>query len=175
MSGISNLISACDKPHHLTCVVNQLLPVFSQPQIVRIVMNCWLHQRLHGGMRLYGYVIMEEHLHFLAQAERLDLCLAGFMEQTATQIQEYLVEQQLQRFLLRLTGEQDGAEQRFKFWQTPPEIEQMADDAMIVKTLEYIHINPVKRGYVDYPGQWRYSSARNYAGENGLVEIDRWG
>jgi hypothetical protein len=33
---------------------------------------------------------------------------------------------------------------------------------------------PVKRGYVDKAEQWRYSSARSYAGEVGLVEIDRW-
>ena len=29
--------------------------------------------------------------------------------------------------------------------------------------LDYIHHNPVKRGYVDQPEHWRYSSARNYA------------
>jgi len=37
-----------------------------------------------------------------------------------------------------------------------------------------IHWNPVKRGYVDKPEHWRYSSARNYLGESGLIEIDRW-
>ena len=36
------------------------------------------------------------------------------------------------------------------------------------------HLNPVKRGYVDTPEHWRYSSARNYAGLEGLIEIDRW-
>jgi hypothetical protein len=30
--------------------------------------------------------------------------------------------------------------------------------------LEYTHMNPVKRGYVDEAIHWRYSSARNYAG-----------
>ncbi len=39
--------------------------------------------------------------------------------------------------------------------------------------LDYIHRNPVKRGYVDQPEQWRYSSARNYAGMQGLIEVTR--
>ena len=30
--------------------------------------------------------------------------------------------------------------------------------------IEYIHHNPVKRGYVDLAEYWRYSSARNYLG-----------
>jgi hypothetical protein len=45
---------------------------------------------------------------------------------------------------------------------------------MLRQKLEYIHANPVRRGYVDRAEEWRYSSARNYAGEAGLIEIDRW-
>jgi hypothetical protein len=39
--------------------------------------------------------------------------------------------------------------------------------------LDYIHQNPVKRGYVDHPEHWRYSSARNYAGQEALIEVIR--
>ena len=41
------------------------------------------------------------------------------------------------------------------------------------KKLDYIHCNPVKRGYVDEPVHWRYSSARNYAGGQGMFEISQ--
>jgi hypothetical protein len=34
---------------------------------------------------------------------------------------------------------------------------------MVKQKLDYIHQNPVKRGYVDDPLHWRYFSARNYA------------
>ena len=44
---------------------------------------------------------------------------------------------------------------------------------MLVQKLEYIHGNPVRRGYVDDPVHWRYSSARNYAGLEGLIEVER--
>jgi putative transposase len=159
---------------HLTCVVSQQLPVFSQPQIVRIVMERWLYLRQHCCMKLYGYVIMEEHLHFLAQADRLDQCLNDFMEQTAKHVIEYLEEQQLTRFLDRVPARQVGAGDCFRFWQLPPEIEHVYGAEAISKTLEYIHINPVKRGYVDHAVNWRYSSARDYAGGTGLIEIDRF-
>jgi REP element-mobilizing transposase RayT len=143
---------------HLTCVVNQQLPVFSQPQIVRFAMESWLHLRQHCGMKLYGYVIMEEHLHFLAQADRLDQCLAVFMEQTAKLAVEYLQEQQPKRFPGLLSAG----------------VASVYGDEAVRKTLDYIHINPVKRGYVDKPANWRYSSARDYAGEAGLIDIDRF-
>lgn len=35
-------------------------------------------------------------------------------------------------------------------------------DAMLRLKVEYIHNNPVRRGYVDAPEHWRWSSAQNY-------------
>jgi putative transposase len=37
--------------------------------------------------------------------------------------------------------------------------------------LDYIHANPVARGYVDAPSHWRMSSARNYEGFPGLIDV----
>jgi hypothetical protein len=42
---------------------------------------------------------------------------------------------------------------------------------MMRQKVTYIHGNPVKRGYVDDVVHWRYSSARNYAGLRGLIEV----
>jgi hypothetical protein len=42
---------------------------------------------------------------------------------------------------------------------------------MMRQKLDYIHQNLVKRGYIDQPEHWRYSSARNYAGQEGLIEV----
>ncbi|MEJ2304415.1 MAG: hypothetical protein P8Y14_23050 [Anaerolineales bacterium] len=42
---------------------------------------------------------------------------------------------------------------------------------MMHQKIEYIHHNPVRRGYVDESEHWRYSSARNYAGMVGLLEV----
>lgn len=47
-------------------------------------------------------------------------------------------------------------------------------NAMMISKINYIHHNPVKRGYIDLPSHWRYSSARDYEGISGLVEIERF-
>jgi putative transposase len=44
-------------------------------------------------------------------------------------------------------------------------------EALLRQKLEYIHDNPVKRGYVSDPTHWRYSSARNYAQIESLVAV----
>jgi len=45
-----------------------------------------------------------------------------------------------------------------------------------MEKLDYRHRNPVQRGLVPRPEDWKWSSARHYAtGEEGVVEIEsRW-
>jgi hypothetical protein len=39
--------------------------------------------------------------------------------------------------------------------------------------IEYVHNNPVRKGLVDAPALWRYSSASNYKGKNlTVLEVD---
>jgi putative transposase len=72
------VITEPDKPHFLTCTVMEWLPVFTRPETVQIVLACSRYQREHQGLRLYGYVVLESHLHFIAQANRLDKCVSSF-------------------------------------------------------------------------------------------------
>jgi hypothetical protein len=48
------------------------------------------------------------------------------------------------------------------------------NEAVMREKLDYIHANPVKRGYVNLPEHWRYSSAANYAGLARFMDIDAW-
>jgi len=49
--------------------------------------------------------------------------------------------------------------------------EWIQDENMMRQKVEYIHGNPVERGYVDRAEHWRYSSAGDYLGMEGLVEV----
>ena len=170
------IITEPDKPHFLTCTIMEWLPVFSHPEAVSILLDSWRYQREHQGLRLYGYVVMENHIHFIAQAERLDKCLSSFKSFTARRIIDYLEESTAEYLLKRLRFSKlaHKHDREYQFWQEGSHAELLFSDDMMREKLEYIHANPVKRGYVDTAEQWRYSSARSYAGEIGLVEIDRW-
>ena len=41
--------------------------------------------------------------------------------------------------------------------------------------MEYIHLNPVRRGLVTQPEQWRWSSYREYAGLSGAEQEQQCG
>jgi REP element-mobilizing transposase RayT len=62
-------------------------------------------------------------------------------------------------------------DREYQFWQEGSHPEQILGAEMMVQKIDYTHYNPVKRGYVDEPIHWRYSSARNYAGMPGLLDV----
>lgn len=170
------IITEADKPHFMTCTVVEWLAVFTRPETVQILLDCWQYQRQHAGLKLHGYVILENHLHFAAQAPALDKCVASFKTYTARQIIDYLQQHQAELLLqrLRFAKVAHKHDREFQFWQEGVHAELIFSDLMMREKLDYIHANPIKRGYVNLPEHWRYSSAANYAGMRGLIDIDRW-
>ncbi len=170
------VITEADKPHFLTCTIMEWLPVFTRPEVVQIILDCWQYQREHKGLKLYGYVILENHLHFIAQASELDKCVSQFKSFTARRGIDHLKEQGADRLLtrLRFAKRAHKSDREYQFWQEGVHAEMVFSEAIMLEKLTYIHGNPVKRGYVDRAEHWRYSSARNYDGQEGLIDVDVW-
>ena len=59
----------------------------------------------------------------------------------------------------------------FQFWQQHNQPIELNTNKLMDQTLEYIHENPVVSGYVDEAEAWLFSSARDYAGQKGLLDI----
>jgi len=169
------LITEPDKPHFLTCTVVEWLPVFTRPETVNILLDSWQYQRQHG-LKLYGYVVMENHCHFIAHADMLNKCISSFKSFTARRIIDYLQSKRAEALLSRLRRAKKihKKDSEYQFWQEGSHAEMILDGNMMREKLTYIHENPVKRGYIDLAEHWRYSSARNYALGKGLIDIDRW-
>ncbi len=176
MSRSRYVITEPDRPHFLTCTVVEWLPIFTRPEAVAIVLGSWEHLRRTDGFRLYGYVVLENHLHFIGHAPRLDRCVARFKSFTARSLIDLLQRHNAQTLLKRFTFAKKAhkRDREHQVWQEGSHAELILSDEMMREKLEYIHNNPVKRGYVDRPEYWRYSSARNYLGREGLIAIDPW-
>jgi len=48
----------------------------------------------------------------------------------------------------------------------------ITEEEVFRQKVEYIHHNPIKRGFVEQAEHWVYSSARNYFAGDGCIEID---
>jgi len=112
--------------------------------------------RVWYGFYVVGYVVMPEHVHLLiSEPERRTLAVAVQM-----------LKQVVSRKLKRVTS-------GHPFWQARYYDFNVWSERKRVEKLRYIHRNPVTRGLVEKPEDWRWSSFRHYAtGEESVVETE---
>jgi len=140
---------------------------------VQIIYDSWQFLQEKSRLTLYGYVILENHLHLIASSPDLSNEIGDFKSFTARRIIDYL-ESKGERTLLKLLRFFKAAhklDRDYQVWQEGSHPEQIGNDDMMRQKLEYMHNNPVARGYVDEAVHWRYSSARNYAGLPALFPV----
>jgi putative transposase len=160
-------------PYFLTCTIVGWLPVFTRGETVEIVLDCWRHLQANREFKLFGYVILENHLHLIAAAPRLSAVMKSFKSYTARRIIDLLETRAAEVLLRQLRAHKLRHKTRseYQLWQEGSQPKQIGTEEMMCQKLEYMHNNPLVRGYVDDPLHWRYSSARNYAGQPGLIEV----
>jgi putative transposase len=108
--------------------------------------------RLRYLFAVAGYVVMPEHVHLLVNEP-----------------QRALLSKAIQA--LKLSVSVRGREK--PFWQAHYYDFNVSSHAKFVEKLRYIHRNPVFRGLVAKPEDWRWSSYRHYqTGMHGAVEIE---
>jgi putative transposase len=59
----------------------------------------------------------------------------------------------------------------FQFWQEGNHPIELFDNTIMQQKLEYVHNNPVEASFVEKPDEWLWSSARDYCGVKGLLDI----
>jgi putative transposase len=160
-------------PHFLTCTVLHWIPIFTRQATVDIVLQS-LQYLMKDGLNIFAYVILENHLHLIAQSEDLSRDIARFKSFTAKNLIQYLGDNKVKQVLDQLAFYKKAhkEDRAYQLWQEGSHPERIQNDEMMRQKIEYIHQNPVKRGYVDLPEHWRYSSAKNYAGQDGLLDVN---
>jgi putative transposase len=109
-------------------------------------------------VRIYGYVVMPEHVHLLLNEPE---------QGTLAEALHYLKLSLVKRVHSR------GAMGAGSFWQKRFYDRNVRDAREFSVKLRYLHRNPVKRGLVKEPRDWQWSSFRHYAlQEIGIVEIE---
>ncbi len=159
--------------HLLTCTVVDWIPLFTNPMVAEILLDSLAFLQKQERLTLWAYVIMENHVHLIASADHLSREISAFKSFTARQIIDMLKDRASYSTLRKLhRGKRAHKRDRdYQLWQEGSYPKELTGAAMIEQKIDYIHNNPVERGYVDDPRHWRYSSARNYAGEPGLIEV----
>ena len=168
-----------DGLYYLTFQVVGWADIFSRKCYRDIVVESLNYCRENKGLEIYAYVIMTNHIHLILRSSRSDLsgAIRDLKRHTSRQILKTINEvNESRREWLELVfkfhakyNKRNGDKQ---LWTHENHAVELTSNEMIDSKINYIHQNPVRAGWVDEPENYLYSSARNFAKLESLLQID---
>lgn len=155
------------------------IDVFVRRQYKDILVDSLKYCQQHKGLELYAWCIMSRHVHLIigTTGEKMEDIMRDLKRHTAKAILQAISDnpQESRRewmlWMFGRAGERNSNSDKFQFWQQHNNPIELFNNDVMQQKLDYLHSNPVEAGFVNEPWEFLYSSAKDYSGGKGLIDI----
>jgi putative transposase len=156
-----------ENSYFITCTVVGWIDIFTRSVYSEIVLDSFDFCRKNKGLEVFAFVIMPSHLHFIARSSeaKLPAIMRDFKAFTAKQVLNTIETEpgeSRKDWLLQMFSQYakyQKQNEKYQFWQKTNHPTELFSAPVFEQKMHYIHMNPVKAGYVHLPEEWAYSSA----------------
>ena len=162
--------------YFVSFAVVEWIDVFTRNEYKDILLDSLLYCQQEKGMEIYAWCVMSLIFSSIKE-EKPELILGSFKRFTSkaivTAIKENPQESRKEWLLKQFeeAGEKSSNVKQYQLWRHDNKPIELWSNKVIDEKLNYIHNNPVEEGLVFRAEQYVYSSAIDYAGEKGLLDI----
>ena len=164
--------------YYLTIQVVDWIDVFTRQAYRDIVIDSLKYCQQNKGLQVFGFVIMSNHIHLIANSPEghLSDTLRDFKKFTAKNIIDLILEGNesrkewmLNRF--HFNAQQHSKNENYQMWTHENHAVIIYSPEFAREKLDYLHNNPVRAGLVRKPEDYIYSSATNYAEMESILNV----
>jgi len=162
--------------HELTFSCFKRRPLLSRDRTRRWLIEAIAKARDAHGFRLWGFVVMPEHVHLLIWPPGPDYSVESILKSIKQSVSRramvYLRKHNPAGLKQPATGERTRP---YRFWLAGGGYDRnITNLATFRNAVEYVHNNPVRRGLVRTAEEWFWSSAREWEEPgSGPLALDR--
>lgn len=175
------------KAYFVTLTTVGWVDVFTRPNHKLKIVESLKYCQNNKGLSLLGWCLMSSHLHMIVRADgeqTLSEILRDFKKYTAKAIIQQIINEPESRQECLPAGEAGMLKlfseacihlkenKNYKFWQDGNQAKIIFSNEFFYEKLEYIHKNPVTAMIVEKPEDYLFSSARNYAELDNLLNVE---
>jgi putative transposase len=166
--------------YFITYTVINWIDLFIRNIYREILIDSWKFCMKEKGLEVYAWVIMTSHAHMIigSHGEKMQTILQHMKQFTSQQLKKSIIEypgESRKTWMLDMmirAGMAKSNNKNFQLWQQDNHPMELFNLDIAYQKLNYIHNNPVKAGFVEFPHEYLYSSARDYYGKKkGLLDI----
>ncbi len=166
--------------YFVTLTIVEWIDIFTRPAYKYLIVDALNYCITTKGLKVYCWCLMSNHLYMIASAtdgHNLSDILRDFKKFTSKEIVHTIrkIPESRQDWLLNLfwyAGKNNKKIKYYKVWQDGNDAKEVGSADFLDQKMEYIHLNPVRAEIVADPIDYFYSSARDYAGTKGLINIE---
>ena len=144
--------------YYLTLTIQRWYYLFDRRNRWQILAESLRYCQENNGLELNGFVFMLNYIHLIATSPDMSGCLRDFKRFTSVQFKSNL--ETTESSVLKLFVDDEG-KYRFRMDTNAPK--KLENPDFYLQKLNYIHENPVRKGYVARPEHWIWSSANPYS------------
>ena len=150
----------------ITTVALNRLPVFRTDALKRVACQALDEARRSAGFALFAYVIMPDHLHAITDgALKASVTLRYLNGILGHRVIQFLKQGGFTASLEKLRGARKGQRHEYSLVDHHSNSLPVFSESFFMQKVNYIHLNPVRAGLVERPQDYRWSSARQWAGQ----------
>ena len=160
--------------YFITSTIVEWIPVFTCKEYFDIIIKSLKFCRESKNLKIYAFVILENHVHLVVSAENISNIIRDLKKYTARKLIDKAIDDDKNWLLNKFEfyKKKHKSNSKYQVWQEGVHPQLIENEDILRQKIEYIHNNPVLRGYVAKPEYWMYSSASNYIFNKGVLEID---
>ena len=147
--------------HELTFSCFKRLPLLKSLYVKQLMADSVNNAQTIHNFEVWAYVFMPEHVHIMIYPINEIYSISDILKSIKQSISRKFINYCRWNKPQLLSHLETGLKSpRYRFWQDGTGYDRnYYGSEEILKQIEYIHNNPVKRGLTDDPMKWRYSSA----------------
>jgi putative transposase len=167
--------------HFLTFQIVDWIDIFTRQNYRDIVVGSFNYSVLNKGLKVHSWVIMSNHIHCILSSSVSKLSdtvrdLKGFTSREIIKVVENSNESRKYWMLKQFShhANSHNRNEKYQLWtheNHAEELSPLVPEKGKIK-LNYIHQNPVRAGIVLQPEHYLYSSAVDYCGGKGLINVE---
>ncbi|MCW3086663.1 MAG: hypothetical protein JWQ78_49 [Sediminibacterium sp.] len=147
-----------------TSSIHNWRPLIRQYDFYETITNSLLFLHKKGMIRIYGFVIMPNHIHLvwqLLKSNGKETPVASLMKFTAHTFEQYILQHNPSDIVHYAV---DWRSRKYNFWQPEPHWFLLYKERTTVQKINYIHNNPLQEHWrlAESPVEYPFSSARFY-------------
>jgi len=168
-----------DKAYFLTITVVAWIDLFTRPNHKKLIVNSLQYCIKNKGLVIFSWCLMPSHLHIICRAEgelSLSEIMRDFKSYTSKKLIEQIINEPESRREWMIEYFSNACahlkrNQQYKVWQDGNHAKEIFSNSFLYEKMDYTHNNPVQDMIVENSWEYLYSSARNYADLDGLIDV----